>query len=72
MTADANVIGNVENVAIKTSSESRDTIAFFAIVALALVVTVVAGVLFGLGGIGAVAIAEAALMLVICLILTRG
>ncbi len=71
MSANANVIGNIETVAGK-NTESRDTLVFFAIVVLALVVTVIAGVAFGLGGIGAVAIAEAALMLVICLILTRG
>jgi hypothetical protein len=72
MSVDVNVIGNVENVTVEKNSERRDTLAFFAIVVLALVVTVVAGVLFGLGGIGGVAIAEAALMLVICLVLTRG
>jgi hypothetical protein len=72
MSANANVIGNVETVAVAKNTESRDTLVFFAIVVLALVITVVAGVLFGLGGIGAVAIAEAALMLVICLVLTRG
>ena len=58
--------------AVPVSTEKRDTAAFFAIVAALLGVFVAAGVLFGLSGIGMVAIAGAGAMLVICLLLTAG
>ena len=58
--------------ATPVSSEKRDTILFFVIVAALLGAIVAAGLVFGLGGIGAIAIAEAGAMLIICLLLTAG
>ncbi len=72
MTSNATIAADALNVVEAQKSEAATLRAFFVIVALVLVVTVAAGFLFGLGGIGAVAIAEAGLMLVLCVVLTRG
>jgi hypothetical protein len=58
-------------VADKAKSEAATMRAFFAIILLVVVVTVAAGFLFGLAGVGAVAIAAAAGMLLVTLALTR-
>ncbi|MGO9431131.1 hypothetical protein [Rhodoblastus sp.] len=72
MTSNATAAADALNFVEAQKSEAATLRAFIAIVALVLVVNVVAGFLFGLGGIGAVAITEAALMLVLCVVLTRG
>ena len=63
MSSDAHPADNSEATALK---------AFFAIVALVLVVAVVLGLTFGLAGIGALAIFAAGAMLVLCVVLTAG
>ncbi len=72
MSINTSVADIEDNVAVETNSEGRGEAVFFAIVAVVLGAMVAAGALFGLGGVGAVAIAEAAVMLVVCLALTRG
>jgi type IV secretory pathway VirB6-like protein len=57
---------------VEVNTEKRDTQAFFAIVAALLVIIVIAGLTFGLAAIGAIGIAEAASLLVICVLLTAG
>lgn len=72
MSINTNVADIADNVAVETNSEGRAEAVFFAIVAVVLGTMVAAGVLFGLGGVGAVAIVEAVAMLVTCIVLTRG
>ncbi len=72
MSINTTVADVADNVAVETNSQGRAEAVFFVIVAAVLATMVVAGALFGLGGVGAVAIAEAGAMLVVCLLLTRG
>jgi hypothetical protein len=62
----------LDYTAAEVSSEKRDTVAFFAIVAALLAIMVVTGLTVGLSGIGVIAVCEAASMLVICILLTAG
>ncbi len=72
MTLNAAVASQSDTATVEINTEKRDTIVFFAIVALLLAAIVAAGLTFGLGGIGMIAIAGAGAMLVICLLLTAG
>ncbi len=72
MTSNATIAADAQHVVNAEKSEAAAVRVFFAIVAVILAVTAAAGFLFGLAGIGAVAIVETALMLVLCLVLTRG
>ena len=72
MTLNAATADQFATTAVEANTEKRDTLVFFAVVAALLAIIVVSGLTFGLGGIGAVAIAEAASMLVICVLLTAG
>jgi hypothetical protein len=60
------------DVADQAKVEAASLRTFIATVLLAVVVTVAAGFLYGLAGVGAVAIVATALMLVVVLLLTKG
>ena len=72
MTINANVADTVVIAANEADPEAAAIRGFWAIVALVLVANVAAFSLFGLAGVGALAVTEAALMLVLCIFLTRG
>lgn len=53
-------------------AETRASRQFFVIVALILAAYATTGILFGLSGVGVTAVVMAGLMLLTCLVLTRG
>jgi hypothetical protein len=72
MTINATAAHHVEIADSAVSEEKRALIGFVTIVVLLLGAMVAAGLTVGFGGVGAVAIAEAATMLVVCVFLTAG
>lgn len=72
MTLNAATADQLASVSVEVSSERRDTLVFFAIVAALVATIVVTGLTFGLAGVGMIALAEAAAMLALCVALTVG
>jgi hypothetical protein len=70
MSIDAKVAVNGAHAADNT--EARDIKIFLSIVALVLVIGIAVTAVFGLGGLGVVAIAMTVAMLLICIMLTKG
>ncbi len=72
MTTSAIVTDESAHAAVDDNEEARVARVFYVVVALVLVSYAIAGSLFGMGGVSAVAMVEAALMLAACVFLTRG
>lgn len=70
MSIDAKVAAS--GVPAVENTEARDIKIFLAVVLLVIVIGVAVTTVFGLGGLGVVAIAMTAAMLLICIMLTKG